>query len=217
MDRSGGVEKHLECRSTVSRGHFSTGTHGHLHLSHFLHDPDTFIEARGRAARTRSTEFQGERPLHVPVPTRGDGSAVRTIRMEYVCPPPGPTLMVIEWVRQLGGRLVGMRTPRSIYLPSRGCYSYIYFIQHNSISSVARATRTLASLPAGVRARESCRVLLLAKRRMWRAAACCVAALAARARVCGAASQCSRMPSLKCWHAAVCGGLQSVLPSIVQS
>ena len=60
-------------------------------------------------------------------------------------------------------------------------------------------------------------VLLLAKRRMWRAAACCVAALAARARVCGAASQCSRMPSLKCWHAAVCGGLQSVLPSIVQS
>ena len=30
----GGVEKHLECRSTVSRGHFSTGTHGHLGLFH---------------------------------------------------------------------------------------------------------------------------------------------------------------------------------------
>ena len=46
----GGVEKHLECRSTVSRGHFSTGTHGHLHLSHFLHDLDTFMRVRGRAA-----------------------------------------------------------------------------------------------------------------------------------------------------------------------
>ena len=58
-ERYRGVEKHLECRSTVSRGHFSTGTHGHLHLSHFLHDPDTFIEVRGRAASTRSAELQG--------------------------------------------------------------------------------------------------------------------------------------------------------------
>ena len=49
----GGVEKHLECRSTVSRGHFRTGTHGHLHLSHFLHDLDTFMRVRGRAAGTR--------------------------------------------------------------------------------------------------------------------------------------------------------------------
>ena len=55
----GGVEKHLECRSTVSRGHFRTGTHGHLHLSHFLHDPDTFIEVRGRAARTRRNGSPG--------------------------------------------------------------------------------------------------------------------------------------------------------------
>ena len=213
----GGVEKHLECRSTVSRGHFRTGTHGHLHLSRFLHDLDTFMRVRGRAAGTRrdwaprlTTPSRAGPDPRGRVGRSHDPNGVRV-------PPPGPTLMVIEWVRQLGGRLVGMRTPRSIYLPSRGCYSYIYFIQHNSISSVARATRTLASLPAGVRARESCRVLLLAKRRMWRAAACCVAALAARARVCGAASQCSRMPSLKCWHAAVCGGLQSVLPSIVQS
>ena len=106
----------------------------------------------GRLAQG-GTEPQGERPLHVPVPTRGDGSAVRTIRMEYVCPPPGPTLMVIEWVRQLGGRLVGMRTPRSIYLPSRGCYSYIYFIQR-IFNFISRTCYAHACKFASWRARE---------------------------------------------------------------
>ena len=89
----------------------------------------------------------------MPVPTRGDGSAVRTIQMEYVCSPPGPTLMVIEWVRQLGGRLVGMRTPRSIYLPSRGCYSYIYFIQR-IFNFISRTCYAHACKFASWRARE---------------------------------------------------------------
>ena len=108
--RGGGVEKHLECRScTVSWGHFSTGTHGHLRLSHFLHDPDTFIEVRGRAARTRWNGSPGRTTpsaFTCQVRPEGTGRLERTIQLEYVCSPPGPTLMVTEWVRQLGGRLL---------------------------------------------------------------------------------------------------------------
>ena len=134
----------------------------------------------GRLAQG-GTEPQGERPLHVPVPTRGDGSAVRTIRMEYVCPPPGPTLMVIEWVRQLGGRLVGMRTPRSIYLPSRGCYSYIYFIQR-IFNFISRTCYAHACKFASWRARE--RELPGASPRKTPHVACCCV-------LCGC-SRCSR-------------------------
>ena len=60
------------------------------------------------------------------------------------------------------------------------------------------------------------RVRRAAKRCLWRAAACTVAALAACARVCGAVTHCSHRPSRVCWLAAVCGRLQSVLPLIVQ-
>ena len=42
----GGLRNTIVCRSTVSRGHFRTGTHGHLRLSHVYHDLVTFIGAR---------------------------------------------------------------------------------------------------------------------------------------------------------------------------
>ena len=51
--RGGVLRNTIVCQSTVSRGHFRTGTHSHLRLSHFLHDLDTFVRVRGRAAGTR--------------------------------------------------------------------------------------------------------------------------------------------------------------------
>ena len=105
----------------------SIGTHGHLGLSHFHHDLVALMGVQGRAARTRSTEIQGERPLHVPGPTRGDGSARAHDPTGVGVLPPGPTLMMIEWVQQLGGWRAGdahsWGAPPGIVSQARGAIS----------------------------------------------------------------------------------------------
>ena len=77
------------------------------------------------------------------------------------CAPPG----AYRYISQAGGGAIHIFISFSTY----------------SISSVARATRTLASLPAGVRARESC--WLASPRKTPHVACCCV--------LCGC-SRCSR-------------------------
>ena len=143
------------------------------------------MRVRGRAALTRRNGSPGRTtPSRAGIRPEGTGRPDRTIRMEYVCSPPGPTLMVIEWVRQLGGRLVGMRTPRSIpvYLPSRGgCYSFIYFIQH-IFNFISRTCYAHACKFASWRARE--RELPGASPRKTPHVACCCV-------LCGC-SRCSR-------------------------
>ena len=121
--QQGGVEKHLYGPKPEQKGSLGailepapTAT---CCLSHFLHDLVTFMGVRGRAAGTRRTGLQGGRPLHVPgSDPRGRAGLIARSNWSRCAPPPGPTLVVIEWVRQLGGRRF-----RLLFLALRGISS----------------------------------------------------------------------------------------------
>lgn len=121
----------------------------------------------------------------------------------HIVPSPGatartpPRLRGWRNIHQLGSSLIKMSQSHSVHV----------------FSSIARVQVPCSAREGG---KGISRVRRAAKRCLWRAAACAVAALAACARVCGAVTHCSRRPSRVCWLAAVCGRLQSALPLIVQ-
>ena len=123
----GGVEKHLECRSTVSRGHFSTGTHGHLGLSHFLHDLVTLWGCKAGRPSQGARNSKANDPFTCRFRPEGTGRPFARSEWSTCAPPPGPTLMMIEWVRQLGGRQAGdahsWGAPPGVVSQARGAIS----------------------------------------------------------------------------------------------